>query len=239
MSEMVRNERFLSWAEACRYVGEKGVLNEIKQVYFRYAGFASLEMEEKSYDRVHVNGFLSIYPADLNDLRSGMPVGCNSAIVNHFMAINGSFNNDLQEKFLVFDDEVEITAGRLDKLGDAEIAYPEGIYFLEQDLLSACQRFGLQPGKFEEIPSLHRLNPERELDLLCMVGAMSCLLARRKGVDCTQEWHHLTDAFLDELFETLQGLGVAIDGKDKFEFERLIAEGVKFVNTQPAMARQG
>jgi hypothetical protein len=239
MSEIVRNERFLSWSEACRYVGEKGVLNEIKEVYFRYAGFASLEMGEKSYDRVHVNGFLRIYPTDLNDLRGGLPVACNSAIVNHFMAINGTYNDDQREKFIVFDDEVMITGGQREKLGDGEIPYPNGIFFHEQDLLSACQRFGLKPGKFEDAPSQHRLNPERELDLLCLVGAMSCLLAQQKGVDCTLEWHHLTDAFLDELFDILEGLGIVIDGKNKFEFERLIAEGVKYVNHRPDMAREG
>ena len=239
MSEMIRNERFLNWDEACRFVGEKGVLNEINEVYFRYAGFASVEMGEKSYDRVHVNGFLRIYPADLKDLRSGMPVGCNSAIVNQFIAINGGFNDKLREKFIVFDDELVITASRRERLGDGEIAYPEGVFFHEQDLLSACQRFGLKPGDIQETGDSHKLNPERELDLLCMVGAMSCVLARHKGVDNCQAWHHLSDTFIDELFETMQTLGITIDGKSKFEFERLIAEGVKYVNNRPSMVKQG
>ena len=60
MSEMVRNERFLSWDESCRYVGDESVLNETNELYFRYAGFASVEMGEKSYDRVHVNGYLRL-----------------------------------------------------------------------------------------------------------------------------------------------------------------------------------
>jgi len=169
----------------------------------------------------------------------GVPVACNSAIVNHFIAINGSFHDSLREKFIVFDDEVVITGSHRENLGEGEVPYPEGIFFHEQDLLSACQRFGLKPGILEDKPAQHRLNPERELDLLCLVGAMSCLLARCKGVDCTQEWHHLSDTFIDELFETLAGLGVAIDGKNKFEFERLIAEGVKYINNRPTISREG
>ncbi|MEJ2394387.1 MAG: hypothetical protein P8Z77_06290, partial [Candidatus Thiodiazotropha sp.] len=106
MAETVKNERFLTWREACVVVGDKRVLKELDELYFHYAGFASVEMGQKSYDRVHVNGFLRLYPADVKDLRQGIPVGCNSALVNGFMSINGSYNKDLLEKFIVFDDEL-------------------------------------------------------------------------------------------------------------------------------------
>jgi len=63
---------------------------------------------------------------------------------------------------------------------------------------------------------------------------MSCLLARHKGVDCTQAWHHLSDAFIEELFEIMSGLGISIDGRSKFELERLIGEAVKFISGHAA-----
>ena len=233
MVETVRSERFLPWREACVLVGDKRVLKESDELYFRYSGFASVEMGEKSYDRVHVNGFLRLYPADVKELRRGIPVGCNSALVNQFMAINGSYNKELLERFIVFDDEVVIGVGTDSPTGD-ELLYPKSIYFRESELLRLCERFGLTPSEVDSelIPdsALQSSSPEREVDLLCMVGGLSCLLARSKGVDFSQEWHHLSDSFIDELFELLDGLGVPVEGKNKFRLERLISEGVKFVN---------
>ena len=232
MSEMVRNERFLSWDESCRYVGDESVLNETNELYFRYAGFASVEMGEKSYDRVHVNGYLRLYPSDVNDLRHSIPVGCNSALINGYMAINGSYNKELLEKFIVFDDELVIG---VDGKGGGEnaIDYPSGIFLRESDLLRLCDRFGLSPVGVESEPMQQSLKPERGTDLLCMVGALSCLLAHQQGVDYTQEWQHLSDSFIDELFEVMERLGIPTDGKNKFAFERLISEGVKMVCNRP------
>lgn len=232
MAETVKNERFLPWREACILVGDKRVLKELDELYFRYTGFASVEMGQKSYDRVHVNGFLRLYPADVKDLRQGIPVGCNSALVNGFMSINGSYNKDLLEKFIVFDDELVIGAGTEASPHD-DLTYPSSIYYRESELLKLCDRFGLTPSEVDSDwvsdSSLQSSNPEREVDLLCLVGGLSSLIAHNKGVDFAQEWHHLSDAIIDELFELMEGLGVAVDGKNKFRYERLISEGVKFV----------
>jgi hypothetical protein len=236
MSEMVRNERFLSWDESCRYVGDESVLNETDDLYFRYAGFASVEMGEKSYERVHVNGYLRLYQSDVSDLRNGIPVGCNSALINGYMAINGSFNKELLEKFIVFDDELVIGVGGKDG-GENALDYPSAIFFRESDLLKICDRFGLSPVGVESEPMQQSLKPERGTDLLCMVGALSCLLARQKGIDYTREWHHLSDSFIDELFEVMSNLGIPTEGKNKFAFERLIAEGVKMVNSRSGIAQ--
>ncbi len=216
-------------------VGDKRVLRESQELYFRYTGFASVEMREKSYDRVHVNGFLRLYPADVKDLLQGIPVGCNSALVNVFMTINGTYNKELLEKFIVFDDELVIgTGSETSPKDEMNLSYPSSIYYRESDLIKLCDRFGLIPSDVDsELVSdsaLQSVNPEREVDLLCMVGGLTCLLARQKGVDDTQEWHHLSDAFIDELFELMDGFGFSVDGKNKFRYERLISEGVKFVN---------
>jgi hypothetical protein len=228
MSEMVRNERFLSWDESCRYVGDESVLNETHELYFRYTGFASVEMGEKSYDRVHVNGYLRLYPSDVNDLRHGIPIGCNSALINPYMSINGNFNKALLEKFIVFDDELVIGVNGKGA-GENTLDYPAGIFFRESDLLKLCDRFGLRPVGVESEPMQQSLKPERGTDLLSMVGALSCLLARQKGLDYTQDWQHLSDSFIDELFEVMESLGIPADGKNKFAFERLISDGVKMV----------
>jgi hypothetical protein len=233
MAETVRNERFLPWREACVLVGDKRVLKESDELYFRYTGLASVELGEKSYDRVHINGFLRLYPADVKDLRRGIPVSCNSALINGFMAINGSFNNELLEKFIVFDDELVIGAGTETSPTD-DLTYPSSIYYRESDLLKLCERFGLIPTEVDSDlitdSSLQSVNPEREVDLLCMVGGLSCLLARQKGIGDSREWHRLSDAFIDELFELMEGLGIPVDGKNKFRYERLITEGVNFIN---------
>jgi hypothetical protein len=214
-------------------VGDKRVLKESDELYFRYTGFASVETGEKSYDRVHVNGFLRLYPADIKELRRGIPIGCNSALVNSYMAINGSYSEELLEKFIVFDDEVVIGVGSGVSPGD-DLVYPTSIFYRETDLLKICEHFGLLPNEVDSglitDSSLQSTDPEREVDLLCMVGSLSCLLARQKGIDFTQEWHHLSDSFIDELFELMEGVGITVDGKNKFRYERLIAEGVKFVN---------
>ncbi len=233
MAETVRNERFLPWREACVLVGDKRVLRETEELYFRYTGFASVELGEKSYDRVHVNGFLRLYPADVKELRQGIPIGCNSALVNGFMAINGSYSKDLLEKFIVFDDELVIGTGMETSPGD-DLVYPTSIYYRESELLKLCERFGLIPTEVDSDlitdSALQSVNPEREVDLLSLVGGLSCLLARERGVGDTQEWHQMSEAFLDELFELMEGLDIPVDGKNKFRYERLISEGVRFVN---------
>jgi hypothetical protein len=239
MVEMVRNERFLPWREACVLVGDKRVLKELDELYFRYTGFASVELGERFYDRVHVNGFLRLYPADVNDLRRGIPVGCNSAMINSFMAINGTFNKDFLAKFIVFDDELVIGAG-LESSQDDDLTYPSSMYYRESDLFKLCERFGLDPTEVDSDlitdSSLQSVNPERDVDLLCMVGCLSCLLARQKGGVENLEGHQLSDAFIDELFELMASLGISVDGKSKFRYERLIREGVKFVNRRAEMS---
>jgi len=236
MSEKVGNERFLSWAEARRFVREPGVLSETNELYYRYAGFASVEMAEKHYERVHVNGFLRIYPADVSELRSGFPISCNNARLNDYSTVNGVFRSELLEKFIVFDDELLISVDA-DKVADeGEVVYPAGVFFRESDLCATCGRFGLVPGELGEEERRPPLSPGREFDLLRTIGAMSCLLARQRGVDFAQEWHHLSDSFIDELFETMSALGVDTEGKAKFLYERLISEGVRLVHV-PGVAR--
>jgi hypothetical protein len=229
MSEMVRNERFLSWSEACHYVGDERVLNETDELYLMYTGFASVEMEEKSYDRVHVNGYLRLYPSDLKDLRNGMPVGCNSALINGFMSINGDYNKSLLEKFLVFDDELTIgVAG--DDNSNHELRYPESIYLRESDLVKICDRFGISPKAGEIESNGGAVQLEREQELLQIIGSLAFQLAKDRNIDLDTEWHHLSDSFIDELFVTMESLGISVEGKQKFQYERLISEGVRFVH---------
>jgi hypothetical protein len=230
MAETVANERFLPWREACVLVGDKRVLKELDELFFRYAGFASVELGEKSFDRVYVNGFLRLYPTDVKDLRQGIPVGCNSALVNHYMAINGTFNSVFLEKFIVFDDELVIGAGS-EVTAEDDLVYPTSIYYRESDLLKVCNRFGITPSEvdsdFIADSNLQIPHSERETDLLYLVGALSSLLAAQKGVHTSKEWHHLSDAFIDDLFELMGSRGIAVDGKHKFRFERLISEALK------------
>ncbi len=229
MSEMVKNERFLSWSEACRYVGDERVLNETDELYLMYTGFASVEMEEKSYDRVHVNGYLRLYPSDLKDLRNGMTVGCNSALINGFMSINGDYNKSLLEKFLVFDDELTIgVAG--DDASKHDLYYPENIYLRESDLVKICDRFGLSPKADEAGSASNAVQVERERELLQIIGSLAFQLAKERKIDLATDWHHLSDSFIDELFETMESLGISVEGKRKFQYERLISEGVRFVH---------
>jgi hypothetical protein len=213
-------------------LGNKQILKELDELYFRYSGFASVEVGEKSYDRIHVNGFLRLYQTDIKELRRGIPVGCNSALVNGFMAINGSYPEDLLEKFIVFDDEVVIGVGTEITCED-DLVYPNSIYYRESDLLTLCERFGLVPNEVDSElitdSSLDSIIPDREVDLLKMVGGLSCLLAKQKGVDHSQAWYDLSDAFIDELFQVMEKLGVSVEGKNKFRFERLIFEGLKMV----------
>ncbi len=233
MAETVGNERFLPWREACVLVGDKRVLKELDELYFHYTGFASVELGEKSFDRVYINGFLRLYPADVKDLRQGIPVGCNSALVNDYMAINGSFNKQFMEKFIVFDDELVIGVGS-EVSPEDDLLYPTSIFYRESDLLKHCNRFGITPSEVDSElvtdSSLQSANPEREVDLLSMVGGLSYLLARQKGIDHSQDWHQLSDTFLDELFELMEGMGVSVEGKSKFRYERLISEGVNLIN---------
>jgi hypothetical protein len=228
---MVRNERFLSWNEACRYVGDERVLNETDELYFMYTGFASVEMGEKSYDRVHVNGYLRLYPSDLKDLRSGMPVGCNSALINGFMSINGDYNKNLLEKFLVFDDELTIGVAGGDK-SNLDLQYPDNIYLRESDLVKLCERFGLMLSGDKHRPASQQVKLEREQELLQIIGSLAYLLAKDRDVDLQTEWNHLSDTFIDELFLVLESLGNTIEGKHKFQYERLISEGVRFVHAR-------
>lgn len=230
MSEKVGNEYFLSWDEARHFVREPGVLNETNELYYRYAGFASVEMAEKRYERVHVDGFLRIYPADVSELRSGFPVSCNNARLNGYSTVNGAFRHELLEKFIVFDDELLISVNADKVAEEGEVAYPAGVFFRESDLCATCAKFGLVPGEPGERERCQPLPPGRELELLKTIGAMSCLLARQRGVDFAQEWHHLSDSFIDELFETMSALGVNTEGKAKFLYERLISEGVRLVH---------
>lgn len=233
VEETIRNERFIPWRAACILVGDPQVLKESQELYIRYTGFASVEMCERSYDRVHINGFLRVYPSDMKDLLRGIPVGCDSALVNDFMTINGSYNNELLEKFIVFDDELVIGADSTAS-SESDLVYPSCIYYRESDLLKLCDHFGITPSETDSYlvtdSALHNASPKREMDLLRMVGGLTRLLAQQKGIDFTREWHCLSDAFIEELFELLEELGIRVDGKNKFLYERLILEGVRSVN---------
>jgi hypothetical protein len=230
---------FLTWDQACRFVGDEKVLREINELYFHFAGFASVEVKERSYERVYIDGYLRLYANDVNELKRGLPVTCNSALIDQHIIINGVVREELLQKFLVFDDELLI-GGHVEK-GDNLYSYPGDICFHQQDLHNMCSRIGIRPGAAESHSSdsqpLSLLQDSQPLDLsedghdlLSLIGALACMLAMNNDLESSlQNGQHISELIIDDLFTMMDGLGIDVDGKKKFLYERLISKGVKSI----------
>ncbi|MEW8626921.1 MAG: hypothetical protein AB2551_14285 [Candidatus Thiodiazotropha sp.] len=233
------DESFLSWDDACRFVGDEKILREIDELYLHFAGFASVEVQERSYERVYVDGYLRLYLTDVNELKRGLPVTCNSALIDHHMSINGVVREELFQKFLVFDDELLIGLS-VDK-GESAYNYPSDISFYHEDLHDMCNRIGIKPGTpVDPSPDSQPLTPsadsqpldssESTLDELNLIGALACMLAMNSDLEeSLRDGQHISEIIIDDLFTMLDGLGVDVDGKKKFLYERLISKGVKSI----------
>ena len=223
---------FFSWEEAGHYVGEEKVLREIDELYFHFSGFASVEVEERSFERVYVDGYLRLYPADVKELKRGMSVTCSSALIDRHMSINGIQREELFQKFLVFDDELLIGMGLKEE--ENSFRYPIDIFFHQDDLNRFCESIGIHPGGPPQEASDSRpesgLVHEEETDKLNVIGALACMLAMNNDLEGSlQDGQHISEIIIDDLFTMMGGLGIDIDGKKKFLYERLISSGVKSI----------
>ncbi|MCU7868846.1 MAG: hypothetical protein KZQ72_08770 [Candidatus Thiodiazotropha sp. (ex Cardiolucina cf. quadrata)] len=219
---------FYGWKEAGEYVGDSRLLKEIDELYFHYIGFASVEIEEGTFDRVYVDGYLRLYQADVNELKREMPVTYSSAIIDHNMSINGAMREDLFQKFLVFDDELLIGAGR----GDAEneFNYPGDLRIHQSDLIRICNTYGIPPVSESDEIAVSKPSFIEDEDMLEVIGALACMLAMNNDLEGSlQDGQHISEIIIDDLFSMISGLGIAIDGKKKFLYERLITDGVKSI----------
>jgi hypothetical protein len=221
---------FFSWEEARQYVGEEKMLREIEQLYFHFAGFASVEIEERVFDRVYVDGYIRLYPIDSKELKRGLPVTCSSAIIDHHMSINGAQKEEFFHKFLVFDDELLITTEVTDK--ENTFNYPADICFHQDDLNQFCESIGVLPGTqmHESLSPVSELDThtEEEVDKLNVIGALACMLAMNNDLESSlQNGQHISEIIIDDLFTMMGGMGVDIDGRKKFLYEKLISSGVK------------
>ncbi|MBT3045943.1 MAG: hypothetical protein G8D61_04445 [gamma proteobacterium symbiont of Ctena orbiculata] len=216
---------FYSWEQACDYVGDGRFLNELSELYFHFAGFASVEVERGTFDRVYVDGYLKLYPADVNELKQKLPVTYSSAIIDHNITINGAVRDDLFQKFLVFDDELIIGSGKGEQ--DNEFNYPGDIHFNQIDLNRVCDAYGIQRPETE--PHSKPVIVEDEV-MLKVIGALACMLAMDNDLEASlQNEQHISEIIIDDLFAMLDGMGVDIDGKQKFLYERIISDGVKTI----------
>jgi hypothetical protein len=233
------DEMFLAWDRACRFVGDEKILREINELYFHFAGFASVEVKEHSYERVYVDGYLRLYANDVNELKRGLPVTCNSALIDQHIIINGVVREELFQKFLVFDDELLI--GVSVEKGDSAYNYPADISFYQDDLHNICNRIGIHPGAAAnratpsqpdaQFQDSQPLNPSGiSHDELSLIGALACMLAMNSDLEGSlRDGQHISEIIIDDLFTMMDGLGVDVDGKKKFLYERLISKGVKSI----------
>jgi hypothetical protein len=216
---------FYSWEQACDYVGDSRFLNELDELYFYFCGFASVEVEGGFFDRVYVDGYLKLYSTDVNELKKSLPVTYSSAIIDHNITINGAVRNDLFRKFLVFDDELLIGEGKGEQ--DNEFNYPHDIHFNHTDLKRVCDAYGIQRPDSE--PTSTPVVIEEEVTLK-VIGALACMLAMDSDLESSlQDEQNMSEIIIDDLFIMLSGMGVEIDGKQKFLYEKLISEGVKSI----------
>ncbi|MCG8012189.1 MAG: hypothetical protein JAY64_10870, partial [Candidatus Thiodiazotropha weberae] len=71
---------------------------------------------------------------------------------------------------------------------------------------------------------------ESTLDELNLIGALACMLAMNNDLEeSLRDGQHISEIIIDDLFTMLDGLGVEMDGKKKFLYERLISKGVKSI----------
>jgi hypothetical protein len=216
---------YYSWDQACDYVGDSRFLNELDELYFHFSGFASVEVERGTFDRIFVDGYLKLYPNDVSDLRRKLPVIYSSAIIDQNITINGVVRDDLFHKFLVFDEELIIGTGKGEL--DNEFNYPQDMHFNQIDLNRVCDAYGIQRPETE--PSSCPVIVEDEV-MLKVVGALACMLAMNNDLDGSlQDEQLISEIIIDDLFTMLIGMGVEIDGKQKFLYERIISDGVKSI----------
>ncbi|MET0049793.1 MAG: hypothetical protein ABW095_01785 [Candidatus Thiodiazotropha sp.] len=223
---------FLSWDEASHYVGEEKLLKEIPSLFFNFTGFASIEVSERSFERVYVDGYFRLYPSDIDDLKRGMTISYNSALIDRNISINGVIREDCFQKFLVFDDELQI-GGTL-KNGDNTFKYPSDIHFNQIDLDRFCESIGLRPGeslsRSESTDRILLSDSEDEEERLKLIGVLACMLAMNNDLEGSlQDGQHISEIIIDDLFTMMSGLGIDMDGRKKFLYERLISSGVKSV----------
>ncbi|MEJ2423685.1 MAG: hypothetical protein P8101_04370 [Candidatus Thiodiazotropha sp.] len=223
---------FMNWDEASRYVGEEKLLRELSSLYFNFSGFASVEVSARSFERVYVDGYFRLYPSDIEDLKKGMTISYSSALIDQNISINGVCREDFFQKFLVFDDELQI--GRALQDGENSFKFPRDIHFNQQDLDRFCESIGLKPG--EPLGQkgggavLLAVDPEEELGKLKLIGVLACMLAMNNDLDGSlQDGQHISEIIIDDLFTMMSGLGIDMDGRKKFLYERLISSGVKSV----------
>lgn len=215
---------FCSWKQACDYMGDSRFLGELKELYFHYKGFASVEVERGTYDRVYVDGYLKLYDRDINELKNRVPVTYSSAIIDHNITINGVVRDDLFQKFLVFDEELLIGTEKGER--ENEINYPKDIHFNYHDLNRVCDAFGIQRRESKPQPKAVKVE-DRDKVALHVIGAMACMLAMNKDLEGSlQSGQLISDIIIDDLFEMLSGMGLNIDGRQKFLYEKLISKGV-------------
>jgi hypothetical protein len=216
---------FYSWEQACDYVGDSRFLNELDELYFHFSGFASVEVESGTFDRVYVDGFLKLYSTDVNELKKSLPVTYSSAIIDHNITINGTVRNDLFQKFLVFDDELLVGEGKGEQ--DNEFNYPNDIHFSHNDLDRVCETYGIQ--RLDSGSTSKPIVVKEELTLK-VIGTLACMLAMDKDLEGSlRDRQNMSEIIIDDLFEMLTSMGIEIDGKQKFLYERLISEGVKSI----------
>jgi hypothetical protein len=231
--EMDEQVVFCNWKQACDYVGDSRFLNELDEFYFHYNGFASVEVERGSYDRVYVDGYLKLNERDVNELKNKVPITYSSAIIDHYITINGVVRDDLFQKFLVFDEELLIGEGKGEQ--ENEVNYPNGMHFNYHDLNSVCDAYGIHRQESEPLskpqskPQSKPVTTEGEFPLQ-LIGALACMLAMNKDLEGSlHNDQHISEIIIDDLFEMLTGMGINIDGKKKFLYEKLISEGVKTI----------
>jgi hypothetical protein len=216
---------FYSWEQACDYVGDSRFLKEFDELYFHFNGFASVEVESGNFDRVYVDGYLKLYPTDVNELKKQLPVTYSSAIIDHNITINGVIREDLFQKFLVFDEELVIGEGKGEL--ENEFNYPNDIHFNHVDLSSVCDVYGIQLPESEL--NSKPIVVEEELTLQ-VIGALACMLAMNNDLEGSlHDGQHISEIIIDDLFAMLSGMGVELDGKQKFLYERLVSDGVKTI----------
>ncbi|MES9972482.1 MAG: hypothetical protein ABW092_20805 [Candidatus Thiodiazotropha sp.] len=216
---------FYSWAQACEYVGDSRFLKELDELYFHFNGFASVEVESGSFDRVYVDGYLKLYSTDVSELHKQLPVTYSSAIIDHNITINGVVREDLFQKFLVFDEELVIGEGKGEQ--DNEFNYPNEIHFNHIDLSRVCDEYGIQLPESE--PHSKPIIVEEEVTLK-VIGALACMLAMNNDLEGSlHNGQHISEIIIDDLFAMLSGMGVDLDGKQKFLYERLVSDGVKSI----------
>jgi hypothetical protein len=228
--EMVEQDVFCNWKQACDYVGDSRFLSELEELYFHYSGFASVEVEDGTYDRVYLDGYFKLCARDVNELKKSVLVIYSSAIVDHNIIIDGVVRDDLFQKFLVFDEELHIGTGKGER--ENEINYPNDIHYNYNDLKRVCDANGIEHHESvsQSTPQSNpALNAEDEITLR-VIGAMACMLAMNKDLEGSlHNQQHISEIIIDDLFEMLRGMGLEIDGREKFLYEKLISNGVKSI----------